>query len=94
MNSKHPPGTFTPVVDPNRCEGKGPCIDVCPTDVFVMGILPQEKRPGLTFKGKVKGFVHRWKQVEVAHPEACSACGKCVSACPEKAMTLARRSGP
>jgi ferredoxin len=29
-----PAGTFRPVVDHSRCEGKRDCIDVCPNDVF------------------------------------------------------------
>ena len=87
---KHPAGFLVPVVNPNRCEGKGPCVDVCPVDVFKMGHLSPEQRSGLSFKGKVKGFVHGWKQVHVVHPEACRACGLCVTACPEKAITLAR----
>ena len=31
---KHPPGRFTPVIDHARCEAKGPCVEVCPYDVF------------------------------------------------------------
>ncbi|QDL53953.1 4Fe-4S dicluster domain-containing protein [Rhodoferax aquaticus] len=87
---KHPPGFLVPHVNPNRCEGKGPCVDVCPVDVFAMGTLPKDQRSTLTLKGKVKGFVHGWKQVHVVHPEACRACGLCVTACPEKAITLQR----
>jgi 4Fe-4S ferredoxin len=82
---------LAPVIDPNRCEGKGPCIDVCPTDVFVMGVLPPERRKGLTVVGTVKGFVHRWKQAQVVSPEACEGCGLCVQACPEKAIKLVLR---
>lgn len=87
---KHPPGFLVPHVNPNRCEGKGPCVEVCPVDVFAMGTLPKAQRSTLTLQGKVKGFVHGWKQVQVVHPEACRACGLCVTACPEKAITLQR----
>jgi 4Fe-4S ferredoxin len=88
---KKPPGVLEPVVDPNRCEGKGPCIDVCPVDVFHMGILPLPLRSSLTLKGKFKGFVHRWKQALVVRPDACRACGLCVTACPEQAIKLRKR---
>ncbi|MES2948472.1 MAG: ferredoxin family protein [Pseudomonadota bacterium] len=75
---------------PNHCEGKGPCVAVCPVEVFQMGVLPKDRRPGLSVKGKIKGFVHGWKQVQAVQPDACRACGLCVRACPEKAITLAR----
>jgi 4Fe-4S ferredoxin len=87
---KSRPGTLYPVVDPNRCEGKGPCIEVCPVNVFTMGVLPKSLRPSLTLKGKVKGFAHRWKQALVTNPAACEGCGLCVVACPENAIKLAK----
>ena len=44
----------------------------------------------MTFGGKVKGFVHRWHQAFATNAQACHACGLCVAACPEKAITLER----
>lgn len=88
--SKHPAGTFIPLIDRNRCEGKGPCIEVCPYQVLSMITLPDEARKTLSLVGKIKGFVHRWQQAEVVKPEQCLACGLCVSACPEHAITLVR----
>jgi 4Fe-4S ferredoxin len=87
---KFEPGFLYPVVDPNRCEGKGPCIEVCPVGVFTMGVLPKAMRLQLTLRGKVKGFAHRWKQALVTNPNACEGCGLCVTACPEKAIKLAK----
>jgi 4Fe-4S ferredoxin len=89
-SSKFSPGFLFPVVDANRCEGKGPCIEVCPVSVFNMGILPKSRRSELSLKGKVKGFAHRWKQAIVINPQACEGCGLCVSACPEKAIMLVK----
>ena len=89
---KHPAGFLKPVVNSNRCEGKGPCITVCPVDVFAMGTLPKEQRAGMTLVGTVKGYVHGWQQALVVNPDACRACGLCVVVCPEKAITLARNS--
>jgi 4Fe-4S ferredoxin len=87
---KHPPGFLFPVIDPNRCEGKGPCIAVCPTNVFTMNVLPKHHRSALTMMGWLKGFAHQWKQAIVTNPTACEACGLCVTACPEKAIKLAK----
>jgi 4Fe-4S ferredoxin len=87
---KQEPGSFIPIIDVNRCEGKADCVVICPYDVFEMGILPTEDRRSLTLKGKVKGFVHGWKQAFTVNADACRACGLCVSACPEKAIKLRR----
>ncbi len=85
------PGRVVPVVNPNSCENKGPCVEVCPYDVFeIRPLLPHEwKQLGLLTRFKVR--VHGGKQAFVVRPEACHACGLCVSACPEKAITLRRQ---
>lgn len=87
---KHPPGLMVPVIDRNRCEGKAACVTVCPRQVFTLGVLPPAGRTGLSLRGKLKGFGHGWKQAFTPNAAACEACGKCVEACPEEAITLAR----
>jgi ferredoxin len=47
-------------------------------------------RANLSFKGKIKGVVHRWQQALLVDPHACEACGLCIKACPEDAITLAQ----
>lgn len=89
---KQEPGTFRPVIDRGRCEGKADCVRVCPVGVFMVGTLPPELRAGLSIKGKLKGLVHRWQQALLVKEQACEACGQCVNACPEKAITLERVS--
>lgn len=84
------PGVMVPVIDRNRCEGKAACVVVCPTQVFVVGVLPPEERAALSWRGKLKGFGHGWRQAFAPNAAACEACGKCVEACPEQAITLAR----
>ena len=86
-------GVVVPVIDRNRCEGKAACVAVCPTHVFVIGVLPKEDRAGLSLRGRLKGFAHGWKQALIADPRACEACGRCVTACPEKAIQLTRLPG-
>lgn len=87
---KQSPGTFKPVIDRNRCEGKQACVEACPYDVFSMGTLSPEQRGTLSLGGKLKGFMHRWHQAFATSADACRACGRCVDACPEKAITLVR----
>jgi NAD-dependent dihydropyrimidine dehydrogenase PreA subunit len=84
------PGDFRPFVDRNACEGRGDCVRVCPVSVFAVDTLPRGQRRGLGFKGRIKGFAHRWQQALLINPEACEACGLCVEACPERALTLVR----
>jgi 4Fe-4S ferredoxin len=90
VKCKQDAGIFAPVIDKNRCEGKSDCVTVCPYDVFEMGTLPVEERGSLSLKGKVKGFMHGWKQAIVVNGDLCRACGLCVSACPETAIKISR----
>ncbi|HEX7812372.1 MAG TPA: 4Fe-4S dicluster domain-containing protein [Burkholderiales bacterium] len=87
---KQEPGVFMPVIDRNRCEGKEACVKACPYDVFTMGTVLPEQRKGLSLRGKLKGYAHRWQQAFATNADACHACGLCVAACPEKAITLTR----
>jgi NAD-dependent dihydropyrimidine dehydrogenase PreA subunit len=91
-NCKQDAGRFAPLIDRNRCEGQEDCVKACPYDVFTIGTLPSEQRQALSLVGKLKGFGHRWQQAFATNVEACHACGLCVSACPEEAITL-RRTG-
>jgi len=77
-----------PVINQNKCEGKGDCIRVCPYDVFEMGEISKEEKSQLSFKGKIKAWVHGGKQAFVIKSEACLACGLCLDACPESALSL------
>lgn len=88
---RQPPGTFQPVIDRNRCEGKGPCVHACPCGVLSMGVLDDQERRRLSWKGRVKAWAHGGQQVFLSSAALCSACGECVRVCPEKAITLARR---
>ncbi len=81
-------GTLMPVIDRNRCEAKGDCIEVCPYDVFEIGKLNDADKRGLSLLGRIKAFAHGGKQAFVVRADQCHSCGACVTACPEHAITL------
>ena len=85
-----PAGRFAPQIDRNRCEGKGDCVAVCPYGVFTVGKLGLFDRRSLSLVGQLKGWAHDWQQAFTPNATACEACGHCVSACPERAITLVR----
>ncbi len=90
-NCKEESGTLVPVVNFNSCEGKGPCIEVCPYDVFIMQALSDEEFGELSFIGKLKTRVHGMEKAFAIHADMCHACGLCVTACPEKAIKLIKQ---
>jgi 4Fe-4S ferredoxin len=87
---KQTAGQFAPRIDRNRCEGKEDCVRVCPYGVFEIGTLQPPERARLSLKGRLKAFAHGYQQAFAVHAEACHACGLCVKACPEHAITLVR----
>ena len=88
---KHDAGVFAPVVDRARCEGKEDCVRVCPYDVFEVRRITHADFAALGFMGKLKSRAHGRQTAYTPRADACHACALCVSACPEKAITLMRR---
>lgn len=86
-------GVLRPVIDRRRCEGKEDCVRVCPYGVFEMGKLDGEQKAALPlFPFRLKAWAHGWKQAFATKVDQCHGCGLCVTACPEKAIKLERRS--
>jgi 4Fe-4S ferredoxin len=81
-------GRTVPVIDRNRCEGKEECVRACPYQVFEMGRLSVAERKALRLPGRLKAFFHGNRQAFAVRAAECHACGLCVTACPEKAITL------
>ena len=90
QNCKEESGKLVPLIDLNKCEGKTPCVPICPYDVLEIREINDEQYRSLAFVGKLKTFFNGKKKAFVAQPNACHACGLCVSACPEKAIKLVK----
>jgi 4Fe-4S ferredoxin len=84
------PGEFVPVVNRSKCEGKEDCVRVCPYDVFEVRRIDDADFAALGWLGKLKSVAHGRQTAYTPRASACQSCGKCVEACPEKAIKLAR----
>ena len=87
---KQAPGVIVPAVNLKRCEGKGDCLVVCPEDVFEIRRIDDADYQSLGLLNKFKLRVHGMHVAYTPNADACRACGLCVTACPEHAITLVR----
>jgi len=77
-----------PVIDHARCEAKRDCVSACPYDVFEVRRMDLADYESLGHLGKVRSSVHRRMTAYPVRAADCHQCGKCVSACPEGAISL------
>ena len=90
-NCKAQAGQFTPVINRNRCEAKGDCVKICPYQVFAVQTVSADEKRLFSLRSKLKLWVHGGQQAYAIGADNCHGCGLCVSACPEKAITLQRQ---
>ena len=81
-------GAFRPEVDRRRCEGKADCVAVCPYDVFEVDVLDDDVFRAMPTLDRLRLWFHGRKTAYTPNADACRACGLCVVACPERAITL------
>ncbi len=81
-------GRMIPVIDRSRCEAKADCVLICPYQVFEIRTLTTAERKELGVAGRLKVLLHGGKQAFAIRADVCRACGLCVKACPEQAITL------
>jgi NAD-dependent dihydropyrimidine dehydrogenase PreA subunit len=84
------PASHVPVIARGRCEGKAECVAVCPYGVFEVRTIESEDFRALSLLGKLKSLAHGKRTAYTPQADACQACGLCVVACPEEAITLVR----
>lgn len=84
------PGSYRPVVDHARCEGKADCVEVCPYGVFEVRRIDEDEFQRLGAMVRLKLWVHGKRVAYTPKSDACQACGLCVVACPEHAIRLER----
>lgn len=85
------PGTYLPVINRAKCEGKRDCVEVCPYGVFEVRRIDDADFAALGFFAKMKSRAHNRQTAYTPKADACQACGLCVVACPEKAIQLVRK---
>lgn len=84
------PGQIALAVDFGRCEGKGDCVRVCPENVFELRRIDAADYTDLPLLNRFKLRVHGMQVAYTPNADACRSCSLCVSACPERAITLRR----
>lgn len=88
-----PPGAYVPSVNRRSCEGKADCVAVCPYAVFEIRKIDEIEYRSLPLLARLKLLAHGKRTAYTPRADACRACGLCVEACPEGAITLVR-AGP
>ncbi len=79
---------YRPRIDRTRCEGKSDCVRVCPYGVFEVRRMDDADYRALPMLARLKSLAHGRLTAYTPRADQCRACGLCVVACPERAISL------
>jgi NAD-dependent dihydropyrimidine dehydrogenase PreA subunit len=100
IRKEQKPGLFVPSVDRTKCEGgyhhacadaERPCVPACPHGVLEIRTLTAEDKWLLSLGERFRAWVHRNRQAYVVKSDSCTACGRCIQACPVPHVIKLRR---
>jgi NAD-dependent dihydropyrimidine dehydrogenase PreA subunit len=100
IRKEQKPGFFVPMIDRTKCEGgyhhacadaKCPCVPACPYGVLEIRPLTAEDKRLLSLGEWFRAWVHRNRQAYVVKADGCTACARCVQACPVPNVIKLRR---
>ena len=77
-----------PVIDRDRCVGDAGCVAVCPHQVLALRPVAAQDCDGLPASTRFLLSLSQGLQAVVTAPECCRACGLCLAACSQRAITL------
>lgn len=78
-----------PVINWNKCDGCGRCVENCPAHVLGLRELSQKDYNELSWFGKLKSKRKGSKRADIVNDGECIGCRTCQEHCHERALKLA-----
>lgn len=81
---------LAPVTTMNNERGLARARPLRQVDVLIVRKLTDAQKDTLSLPGRVKLWAHGGRQAHAEFADRCHGCGLCVTACPQKAISLKR----
>jgi NAD-dependent dihydropyrimidine dehydrogenase PreA subunit len=78
-----------PIINWNKCDGCGRCVEICPANVLALKELRAVDYNKLSLFGKIKMRAKGKLRSHVINEAACLGCKKCQTNCHERALKIA-----